>query len=151
MIYLMRHADAVSDEENPLRPLSARGRDQVDRVCRSLKKGPGFAPAEIWHSPLARSRETAELLIEGLGLSSALLLKAGLTPDDDPGQIASALVAETRDIAVVGHEPHLGVLASLIVHGPRHRGIFFPFSKAGLLALSRNGERWESGWVVRSP
>jgi phosphohistidine phosphatase len=151
MIYLMRHADAVSDEENPLRPLSARGRDQVDRVCRNLKKGPGFAPVEIWHSPLARSRETAELLVEGLGLSSVLLLKPGLMPDDDPGPIAAALAAEARDIAVVGHEPHLGVLASLIVNGPHPRGIFFPFSKAGLLVLSRSGERWESGWIVRSP
>jgi phosphohistidine phosphatase len=151
MIYLMRHADAVSDEEDPLRPLSAKGRDQIARVCRNLAKGPGFAPAEVWHSPLARSRETAELLIGGLGLLSLLLLKPGLMPDNDPGPIAAALTAETRDIAVVGHEPHLGVLASLIVHGPRHRGIFFPFSKAGLLALSRNGERWESGWIVRSP
>ena len=151
MIYLMRHADAVSDEVDPERPLSARGRDQVSRVCLVLSKTPGFAPAEVWHSPLARSLETAELLLQGLGITSALVLREGLTPDDDPGPVAADLVAETRDIAVVGHEPHLGVLASMIVHGPKSRGVLFPFSKAGLLALSRSSEGWTAQWIVRAP
>lgn len=151
MIFLMRHADAVSDEVDPLRPLSAKGRDQVTRVCRVLEKVPTFNPAEIWHSPLSRSRETAELLALGLGLSTILVLTAGLKPDDDPGPVAASLIAETRDIAVVGHEPHLGVLASLIVHGPHHRGLFFPFAKAALLALSADGKGWRSEWIARSP
>ena len=151
MIYLMRHADAVSDEVNPERPLSRRGCDQVARVCKVLEKKSGFNPVEIWHSPLARSRETAALLVEGLGLASTLVLRDGLTPDDDPGPVAAALVAETRDIAVVGHEPHLGVLASLIARGPGQKGVFYPFSKAGLLCLSRGDQGWASEWIVRSP
>ena len=151
MIYLMRHADAVSDEENPVRPLSPRGREQVARVCRILQKGPPFNPEEIWHSPLARASETASLLAEGLKLTAGLVLKPGLAPDDDPGAIAALLARETRDIAVVGHEPHLGVLASLMVHGPLLRGVYFPFSKAGLMALSSDGKGWRSEWMVRSP
>ena len=105
MIFLMRHADAVSDEVDPLRPLSRKGREQVARVCQVLQKGPAFQPAEIWHSSLVRSRETAELLKQGLGISSQLVLRDGLMPDNDPGPVAASLKAETRDIAVVGHEP----------------------------------------------
>jgi phosphohistidine phosphatase len=151
MIYLMRHADAVSDEENPARPLSARGRAQVGGVCRSLRKDSGFAPAEIWHSPLARSRETAELLARGLGLSVPVILKPGLEPDDNPEGIAAVLEANARDIAVVGHEPHLGILAALMVEGPGRAGMFYPFPKAAVLALSRKGRRWRPEWLVRSP
>jgi phosphohistidine phosphatase len=151
MIYLMRHADAVSDEVDPARPLSAKGRDQVARVCKVLQKARGFNPAEVWHSPLARSLETADFLLKGLGMSVPLVLTRGLTPDDDPGPMAAILKAEMRDIAVVGHEPHLGVLASLIVHGPQPRGVFYPFSKGGLLSLSTDGHRWRSEWIVRSP
>lgn len=151
MIYLMRHADAVSEEVDPARPLSAKGREQVARVCLVLGKRKGFAPAEVWHSPLERSLETGELLLQGLGITSTLVLKDGLTPDDDPSPVATALVAENRDIAVVGHEPHLGILASLIVHGPKRRGVFFPFSKAGLLALTRSSEGWSADWIVRAP
>jgi phosphohistidine phosphatase len=151
MIFLIRHADAVSDEEDPERPLSARGREQVGAICGILRKGPGFKPAEIWHSPLARSRETAELLARGLGLSAPIVLKPGLEPDDDPGKISAILSAEGRDIAVVGHEPHLGVLAVLMVEGPTRAGIFYPFPKAGVLALSRKGKRWRPEWLARSP
>jgi phosphohistidine phosphatase len=151
MIYLIRHADAVSDEENPVRPLSSRGREQVGGVCKILAKESVFRPAEIWHSPLARSRETAELLARGLGLAAPLVLKPGLEPDDNPGKIAAVLAAEVREIAIVGHEPHLGVLAALMVDGPERAGIFYPFPKAGVLALSRKGKRWRPEWLARSP
>ncbi len=151
MIFLMRHADAVSDEEDPVRPLSRKGRDQVGRVCALLKRYPAFAPAEIWHSPLARSRETAELLAKGLGLTAPLMGVAGISPDDDPSRIAAVLAVAGMDVAVVGHEPHLGVLASLMVHGPARAGVFYPFPKASVLALSREGKHWRSEWLVRSP
>jgi phosphohistidine phosphatase len=150
MIYLIRHADAVSDEVDPARPLSAKGRDQTARVCARLGKV-AFKPVEIWHSPLVRSRETAELLAQGLNLSAPLVLKPGLEPDDDPSVMAALLKAETKDVAAVGHEPHLGVLACLLVHGPTRPAIFFPFPKAGVLALSCDGKRWRSEWLVRSP
>ena len=115
----MRHADAVSDEVDPARPLSAKGRDQVARVCAALGAARGFNPSEIWHSPLARAQETAELLAQGLKLSAPLVLTSGLRPNDDPAPIAAVLESHKGDVAVVGHEPHLGVLASM--HGPRAR------------------------------
>jgi phosphohistidine phosphatase len=151
MIYLMRHADAVSDEVDPLRPLSVRGRAQVAKVCAALGKAGGFGPAEIWHSPLVRSRETARLLAAGLGLAVPVILKPGLEPEDDPARVAAVLAAEARDIAVVGHEPHLGILSCLMVHGAGRAPLFFPFPKAGVLALSQAGGRWSSEWLVRSP
>jgi phosphohistidine phosphatase len=151
MIYLMRHADAVSEEEDSARPLSARGRDQVARVCAALLGRPGFKPSEIWHSPLVRSRETAELLAKGLGLRAPLVETAGLRPNDDPAGMAAVLAASKQDVAVVGHEPHLGVLASLMVRGPECAGVYYPFAKAGLLALSNDGKRWRTEWLVRSP
>jgi phosphohistidine phosphatase len=151
MIYLVRHADAVSDEEDPNRPLSEKGRAQMARVCTILRTIPLFQPDEIWHSPLERSRETAECLSRDLKLSAPVVLKAGLEPDDDPSRNAALLTAEKRNIAVVGHEPHLGILTSLMVHGPVRSGGFFPFPKAAVLLLTRNGARWHSEWLVRAP
>jgi phosphohistidine phosphatase len=151
MILLMRHADAVSDEVDGARPLSAKGREQVARVCEALSKVADIDPEQIWHSPLVRSRETAELLVKGLGLKAKLLLAPGLEPENDPAAIAAVLETETRDIAIVGHEPHLGVLASLMVHGPVRAGVYYPFPKAGVVALTRSGKAWKSQWLVRSP
>jgi len=151
MILLMRHADAVSDEVDAARPLSAKGRDQVARVCEALRNVPGIDPEQIWHSPLVRSKETAELLAKGLGLKAPLMLAPGLEPENDPAAIAAVLETETRDIVIVGHEPHLGVLASLMVHGPVRAGVYYPFPKAGVVALNRNGKAWKAHWLVRSP
>jgi phosphohistidine phosphatase len=151
MIYLMRHADAVANDVDAVRALSPKGREQVAKVCAALSKVPSFRPVEIWHSPLLRSKETASLLAEGLGLSAPQLLKPGLEPDDDPGIIAAVLRDEQRDIAIVGHEPHLGVLSSMMVHGPKPGTIFFPFPKAGVLALARREKGWRSEWLVRAP
>jgi phosphohistidine phosphatase len=151
MIYLMRHADAVSDEVDSVRQLSPKGREQVARVCEVLRRGGGFLPSELWHSSLARSKETATLLAQGLGLKAPLVATAGLEPEDDPAGIAAVLDGEKRDISVVGHEPHLGVLASLLVFGPERPAIFYPFPKAGVMALSREGKRWRSEWIIRTP
>jgi len=151
MIYLMRHADAVSEEENPARPLSAKGREQVERVCVALRAGPGFTPSEVWHSPLSRARETAELLVQGLGLSAPLVPTSGLRPNDDPGKIAALLESHDGELAVVGHEPHLGVLSSMMARGPECGGVYYSFPKAGVLALSREGKHWRAGWLVRLP
>jgi phosphohistidine phosphatase len=151
MIYLIRHADAVSDEVDPVRPLSAKGREQVAKVCGVLAKAPGFNPREIWHSPLARSLETAELLAKGLKLSAPVVLKPGLEPDDDPSKVAAILEKESRELALVGHEPHLGVLACLLVYGPSRAPMFFHFPKAGVLALSKDGLKWKSEWLARAP
>jgi phosphohistidine phosphatase len=151
MIYLIRHADAVSAEEDPLRPLSAKGREQVARACERLRREAGFAPAEVWHSPLSRSRETAELLAGGLGLHARIVLRDGLEPDDDPSEVADALGSENRSIAVVGHEPHLGILASIMARGPGRNAVYFHFHKAGILALSRREGGWRAEWIVRSP
>jgi phosphohistidine phosphatase len=151
MIYLMRHADAVANDVDAIRELSPKGRQQVAKVCEALSKVPTFKPVELWHSPLLRSEETARLLAAGLGLSVPILLKPGLEPDDDPGAIAATLQDEQRDIVIVGHEPHLGVLSSMMVHGPKPGTIFFPFPKAGVLALASKEKGWRSEWLVRAP
>jgi len=151
MIYLIRHADAVPADEDPGRPLSARGRGQVGEVCQALRAQGGFDPAEFWHSPLARSRETAELLARGLGLGAPLVLTPGLEPEDDPAGIAAVLGAESRDIAVVGHEPHLGCLAALMTAGPSAAAAHVSFAKAAVLALSRRGGQWRPRWLARAP
>jgi phosphohistidine phosphatase len=147
--YLIRHAHAVPDEENPIRPLSEWGRKQVAALCLSLR-ATSFKPAEIWHSPLARSRETAALLAAGMGLSAKVEEKDGLQPGDDPREVAKALSKERREIAVVGHEPHLGILAGLMVNDG-HPGASFDFPKAGALALHQVGPRWHGKWIGRRP
>ena len=156
-LYLVRHAHAVSEEENPQRPLSERGRAQVRILASFFRNNNLFVPAHVWHSPLARSRETAELLLIGLASEAALVETPGLLPEDDPLEMATRLelITSAINVAVVGHQPHLGALASLLLRGKPGPELFV-FKKGAILALERTDNapkktgqsRWRACWHV---
>jgi phosphohistidine phosphatase len=147
IVYLIRHAEAVDLLPDHARPLSARGRHQVSLLAHFLKRANTFEPAEVWHSPLVRARETAQLLLHELALSVPIKEVAGITPDDDPQLIAAKLARATPPIALVGHEPHLSALASLLVAG-KTRPVVFAMKKGATLALELGGPRWVVRWHV---
>ncbi len=146
-IYLIRHAHAVAATENADRPLSARGIEQVKALAKFLKTSGAFAPEEIWHSPLTRSRETAEWLARRFRLAVPLALKPGLEPEDDPVAMAAHLKACVQAVAVVGHEPQLSALASLLIAG-RAVPVKFTMKKGAVLALEGIGPHWSVRWHV---
>lgn len=144
-VYLIRHAHAVGAGEDPARPLSRRGLGQVRDLARFLKPAGVFEPVEIWHSPLARSRQTAERLVQHLRLALPLTLVPELEPEADPRRAARRLKAAGHAVAVVGHEPHLSALASLLVVGQPAPPVFV-MKKAAVLALEGVGSYWMVRW-----
>ena len=134
-LFLVRHADAVTAEENPARPLSARGREDVQRLAAFFHVNRALATATaVWHSPLARAVETAAILFKTPGFTARLMEIPGLEPDDDPCATAGRLAQVTDDLVIVGHEPHLGALATLLVDGGSAAS-FFALRKGAVLAL----------------
>lgn len=155
LLYLVRHAHAVTVEENPARPLSERGRADAARIGAFLRASGVCRPAQLWHSPLVRARETAQLFVTGLRLDALLVETPDLLPDDDPDDIAHRLAEYpvTHDLALVGHEPHLSALATLLVRG-RKRPVVFNLRKGAVIALERDDRlhrksglpRWRVRW-----
>ena len=145
-LYLVRHAHAVPEEENARRPLSARGRKTVRQIAAFFRASGALQPGHVWHSPLWRARETAEILARGLGLSRKVLVEtSGLLPDDDPAAIIRRLASTDEDLALVGHEPGLGALATRLVSGKRKPSAF-EFKKGAVLCLERIGASWQIRW-----
>jgi phosphohistidine phosphatase len=152
VIYIVRHAHAVTEEENPLRPLSTRGHDECRRLVAFLQNNRAFTPAEIWHSPLARARETAERLRPLVPLA-ALRETLGLLPEDKPEKMAAriATLAPTLILAIIGHEPHLSALATLLVTG-RSGHAAFALEKGAILCLaSSDNHTWSVRWHIAPP
>jgi phosphohistidine phosphatase len=139
-LFLIRHASALDLEDDDLRPLSPQGRrDSVD-LGRALAQRGDFHPPQVWHSPLLRAVETAELLLEGLGRRIPLKEIRGIRPEDDPGMILPRLAASSADLAIVGHNPYLGYLGGMLVHP---RGDPLLFQKACGYVLEPSGDkRW---------
>ena len=143
-LYLIRHAHALDGADDDARPLSGKGRAQVTRLASFLRASDAFAPEEIWHSPLVRAQQTAELLADRLKLDASRREVTGLAPMDDPRVIARRLAREKRALALVGHDPHMSALASLLVAGGMERPVF-ELKKCSMLAL----EHTAGGWLVR--
>lgn len=136
-LYLVRHGEAKKELDDSARPLSARGREEVEMLGAYLSSQ-GIKVAEIRHSPKARAQQTAEILSHALSASAARV--QGLLPEDDAAPIVASLLDETRDLMLVGHMPQLADLAALLLRGAAHPPI--ALRTAGLLHFQRDGARW---------
>jgi phosphohistidine phosphatase len=146
-IYLIRHAHALDGEDDAVRPLSAKGRKQIRQVAAFFRRNGLLEAKEFWHSPLVRARDTAKLLAAQLKGRVRLLEKDGIEPEADPVIMAKRLRASRRPVAVVGHEPHLSALASVLVSG-RARPPLFVLKKCAVACFERSGRRWAVRWQV---
>jgi phosphohistidine phosphatase len=146
-LWLIRHAHAGAATQDAVRPLSKRGRGQVRSLARFLGAGEAFCPAAIWHSPLMRSQQTAKLLVRHLALAAPMIRMTGLKPEDDARVMARRLTGLRDSVAIVGHEPHLSALASLLVTGTAAPAVFV-LKKCAALALGRVDGRWVVHWQI---
>jgi phosphohistidine phosphatase len=145
-LHLIRHAHAEDTVPDEARRLSPRGRRQARALARRLRATGEFAPTEVWHSTLRRARETAELLAPAAP-EAIYRETTGLAPDDAPSAIARRLARARGPVAIVGHEPQLSALASLLVAGAADP-VVFHVRKASALALTRSGRRWVVRWFL---
>ena len=144
--YLVRHGEAKSELEDPRRPLSDHGRGQVEKVGRAVA-AKGISVSKILHSDKLRAKETAEILGEYLFPPDGVFEVKGLGPEDDPSLFKAELELADDSLMLVGHLPHLGRLASLLVVGEPENSVA-DFPPAAIVCISRAAEKWEVRWVV---
>ncbi|MBU6479674.1 MAG: histidine phosphatase family protein [Nitrospirae bacterium] len=130
----VRHGIAVAREEwegkDVDRPLTENGRRRVRQVADGLRRL-GVRPTVIYASPARRAVETAQLLHDLLARPSLMQLRDELLPEASPAQVVRLLRDLTPESCVicVGHEPQLGMAASVLLSGRATAS--FPLKKAG--------------------
>jgi phosphohistidine phosphatase len=143
VVVLVRHGDALSEEEDPRRPLSDAGREHIERVAE-LVAHLGLHLEEVRHSGKERARETAEILAARIGVGPELVREVGgLKPKDDVLPVVENLESEGRSMALVGHLPFMGLLASRLLSGEEGR-LRCRFGDAGCMVVARG----EEGWIL---
>lgn len=150
-IYLLRHAQADSSEPDPKRALTRRGRQDVELLGGLLKDRSQFKPDRIWHSPYVRASQTAQLLVKHCQFEGPVESHEGLTPYDDPTVTMAELSGVDESIAVVGHNPHLSMLAGRML-GTDEFTVAIEFKKCSIICLERNdplNPELPPMWVLR--
>ncbi len=152
-LYVLRHglagdrgsAEYTNDDERPLTPKGVRRMARQVRGLRSL----GLSVDVIVSSPLVRAAQTAEIVHEGLQMTGRLVTSDALAPNGSPSRLVSQLAtgySSTGGVMIVGHEPYLSGLISILTTGNAEPVI--RLRKGALCKLRLPAPRYgRCGWV----
>lgn len=141
-LYIVRHAIAVEAgtagyEDDNLRPLTDKGRKKMEKIAHGLKSLETELDL-ILTSPAVRAVQTARILRRVFKLDKESVIETGhLAPTgygDQLIQLLNEQYAGMENIALVGHEPALGTLASMLVSGDPN--LSFSLKKGGVCRLA---------------
>lgn len=118
----MRHGIAEDGWPDEDRALTEVGRERVRDMGRLLDRL-GLRPDVVFSSPRVRARQTAEIVLETLGIDEAPLISSALdfhgTWEDLAGLLATPPrgKADPGILLATGHQPHLGDMTSMALFG----------------------------------
>jgi phosphohistidine phosphatase len=145
-VYLVQHGLAKSKAEDPARPLTAAGREEVERVARAAAAA-GVRPASILHSGKARAEQTAEIFAEHTKPVEGVCAVEGLDPLDEPQRARERVAQAEAPLMLVGHLPHLSRLSALLLAEIPEREIV-SFRNAGVVCLERRDVGFAVRWIL---
>ena len=119
-IYLVRHGDAVPEEDSGSdrdRWLSARGREAA-RILGRLLREQAIMPDMILTSPLPRAVQTAELVAVTIDYLGPIASRRCLEPSAQPHVAATEISGAGAAVIVVGHEPSISMLGAYLLGVP---------------------------------
>ena len=147
-LYLVQHAEAKREEEDPARPLSEKGWKDIKKKIADFLKGKGIKVSKILHSGKLRTKQTAETLAESIHSSEGVKETEGLLPMDNPSVWEKKLKEESEDTVLVGHLPHLSKLAGLLLTGDQERKPI-DFRMGGVICMEKNeAGNWSLQWIL---
>jgi phosphohistidine phosphatase len=133
-----KEAFAKSGKPDTERPLTKHGRSAMARVANGLRKQVRSIDV-LAASPLVRAAQTASIIAKEYGERSVVAVPA-LAPQSAPAAFAAWLRTQrgASVVAVVGHEPHLGMLITWLISGRRESHV--TLEKGGVCMLEIDGQ-----------
>lgn len=147
-LYLVQHGEALPGAEDPERPLSERGRQDVQALTEMLGAA-GVRVARVWHSGKLRAGQTAAIIADGVCPRCRTEAIAGIKPDDSTAEFSQDVDVWEEDTLVVGHLPFMSRLVSRLVCGDPEQELvsYYPGS---VVCLERSGAHsWRVLWMLR--
>jgi phosphohistidine phosphatase len=139
-LFLLRHGlaaepDTAGHGKDAERPLTRKGRRKLWRAAQTMK-AMDLSFDLILSSPCLRAHQTADIVAKALDAKGRLELSNSLAPGTPARRIIESLhrLRMPGNVLLVGHEPGLSQLISLLVAGDSSMSI--TMKKGGLCKLS---------------
>jgi len=147
LLYLVQHGEARTEEEDPKRGLTDKGKDDVRKIAAYAGKLQ-VRISEVYHSAKPRAQQTAKILAEHLKPEKGIDQADNLLPMDDPALWALRILGMGEDIMLVGHLPYMARLAGLLLCGDTEK-MCVDFKMGGIVCLKRFDDgRWAVEWMI---
>jgi phosphohistidine phosphatase len=136
-IYILRHGIAVERgspgyKKDSERPLTKEGEDKMSQIAKAIL-AMDLKFDVIFSSPYVRAADTARIVAEQL--DEDVTFTDHLTPDGNPLEVIGEINdAKGQRILLVGHEPFLSGLISLLITGGSDASI--ELKKGGLCKIT---------------
>ncbi len=119
-------------------PLTKEGRTKTEQAVEGLKTT-GVKPTHILCSPLARTQQTAGITKKILEISQEIEITPELVYDQSPMLLFPILQALPSEAIVmcVGHEPHLGQMAALMLFGNHSPSLSFKTAGSAFIGFHK--------------
>ena len=139
-------------ENDADRPLIPKGERRLRSAAAAMEKLE-LSFDLILSSPFIRAKQTAEIVASELKLKKRVEFFDGLVPSGNPKALIHALnelKPAPENVLLVGHEPYLSRLISLLVSG--HADAVIEMKKGGLCKLEttelRHGQCARLAWLL---
>lgn len=155
-LYILRHGIAVDPGtpgyEDSERPLTPKGEGKLKQSARAMK-ALELSFDRILSSPYVRTRQTAEIVAKAFDAARKLDFSDSLAPNGSSKKLLEVLDEmdpQANSVLLVGHEPYLSGLISLLVSGDSSLSIVM--KKGGLCKLTveslKAGRCAELEWLL---
>lgn len=146
-LYLVQHAEALSTETDPNRPLSEKGLSDAAKMAAFLLKA-DVQVDEVVHSGKTRAKQTADVLSKSVWPGNAAIELPGLGPNDSTDHLIHSAETAGGDLMAVGHLPFMAKMAARCLTGAED-GVNVAFEPGAVVCLERTENGWALAWMQR--
>ena len=147
-LYLAQHGEACAKDIDPERPLTDKGREDIERLAEFLARA-GIEVERVIDSGKLRAAQTADLLAASVAPLVELETHDRINPNDDPRAFDWEQATGGQDTLVVGHLPFMARLVSLLVVGDPDRSMT-AYRPGSVVCLERGSDgHWQINWMIR--
>lgn len=147
-LYLVQHGEACKKDVDPSRPLTDKGKDDIDRLAEFLMQA-GIQVDRVLHSGKLRAVQTAQRLAEAIAPGVEPEASGLINPNDNPKAFDWQSESWDRDMLVVGHLPFMAKLISHLVIEDENK-LITAYQPGSIICLERyNDSHWLVNWMIR--